>query len=190
MRLVKAALATSLLFLTACTQQEMKALTGIIQLNCINYGLGDMIHANDLIIDLEKGRLLTYDIESDSLMERTVEVDNAFKDMETTWTMKREEDIITITAKSVFPKKFLDNRARKRAAWRRAGRTSFESFDALTATRQKEQIFQRFKINIKSLSANMLKKEELASKNSPTFESAKGFCIVREPPTQLVSSNQ
>ena len=187
MRLANAALATSLIFLTACAQQEMKALTGIIQLNCINIGLGDTIATNDLIIDLEEGRLLTYDIESDSLKERIIEIDNVFKGMETTWAIKKEEDVLTITANTVYPKKFFDHRARKRAAWRRVGKTRFEGFDTETATMRKEQIFQRFKINIKSLSAKMYEREDLSSTNSQTFRSAEGVCIVREPPTQLVS---
>ena len=190
MRVVKAAVTTSLLLLAACAQQQTPTLTGIVQINCITEGYGDVIGTDDLIIDIEGARLLSYDVESDRLKERTVEVDNVIKDMEKTWTIEKEEDVFTITAKSVFPKKFFDERARKRAAYVRNGYSGFEDFDALTATRQKDQLFQRFKINIKSLSADLYEKDELAFGDSKTVKSAKGVCRVSEPPTRLVSSDQ
>ena len=195
MRVANAAITSSLLLLlllTACSQppQESK-LTGIIQLTCTGGGSYNLVYEDDLIVDTENWRLLSYDSESDSLKERTVEPYLPIKGMEKKWTIKKKGNILSITSKAVFSKNYFDERARKRAIALRNGYTAadVEPFDIYTEGRRKDQIFARYKINIKTLDAELYEKVALSLSTSRDSGLVEGICRVSEPPTRLVDSD-
>ena len=195
MRVVKTAVASSLLLLlllTACSQppQESK-LTGIVQLTCTGGGSYNLVYEDDLIVDTENWRLLSYDGESDSLKERTIEPYLPIKGMDKTWKINKKGNILTITYKAAFSKDYFDERARKRAIALRNGYTAadVEPFDIYTEGRRKDQMFARYKINIKTLDAELYEKVALSLSTSRDSGLVEGTCRVSEPPTRLVSAD-
>ena len=191
MRVVKAAITSSLMLLAACSQPlQDERLVGTVKLYCAAPGvLGHL----DLIVDTENWRLLHYEIESDTFKELTTSP-GLRKGVEKTWTIDKQDGILTITSREAFTDKYFQDRIKKSATahanvkkygWRSVMFTEekLAAFDEFTEDRREDYELIRTKINLKTLSAEIFEKSYWTFMNdSQATKSGTGNCIVSSAP--------
>ena len=199
MRLVKAAVTSSLLLLAACAQPEQdRRLVGTVKLYC--HARGGVLGHGDLIVDTENWKLLHYEIESDTFKELTTSP-GFKKGAEKTWTIDKQDGILTITSREAFTDKYFEDRIKKSATahanvkkygWGATGwNEEIAAFDQFTEDRRGDYAIIRIKINLKNMSAEIFRKDNWTFMNdSQATQSGSGRCDVDSTPIGAGSSDQ
>jgi hypothetical protein len=197
MRIVKAAVTSSLLLLAACSQPEQdRQLVGTVKLNC--NAMGGVLGHSELIVDTEDWRLLHYEIESDTLKELTTSP-GFRKGSEKTWTINKQDGILTITSREAFTDKYFEDRIEKSATahanvkkygWGAVMFTEekLAAFDQFTKDRRGDYELIRTKINLKNMSAEIFEKRNWTFMNDSQATKS-GRCDVFLTPIGAASSD-